>query len=710
MNGWGRQNDPGHGKGLASASLFGRFALRSPDGAEIPISNRRAKALLAMLCLGQGQPIERAQLSQLLWAGRFESHARASLRQCLLDLGKLLEPHGTDILLVTRSTVRLNRAAIASDLGDLEAALADARALDAAKLLSTIGTAPLIAGMDFGEAFGSWLADRRMEAEHRLQIAVDDALAAAMLRGDAPGHAALRQAWSLRQPPASPAPGAVRAPADAHCRIAILPFQALNAKDGEDYFADGVVDELITTLGQVPQLLVAGRTSSFHFRASELPFPAIAEALGVAHLIEGSVQRQGETVRIFVRLIDGTSGFESWGQRYDGSLDNIFGLQETVAKAVTTALAETLDLDLDAPLIRDMTRSKEAYDLYLQGRALGSRIFGDGVLDNAIHFLEQAVAIDPLFAEAWVELAEAHHNVAVYTQCLDRNAAAQRMAECAHRAIALSPGLGYPYALLGTYEWTRNNLVGGLDYAFEAYARDPRHPGVAMRVASFLLYCGRTEDAVPYVEAAIDKDPIDPRKYALLWSVHFGRGELADALKAGQRVVDLGWPSMYLALTSAALGRHDLAVEQYQQTKRLVNTIILPPVGSGTMTDAAMDAYWLTAAKGVCSGQEADRRAYFQVLEMMHAMLPDKADLAIAGPAIFTGNAELVFKAFGHHLTPANILAFISLWADIEPVRQIWQHEEFIPFAQRIGMAAAWDKYGWPDLLPFPTNRLLEAD
>jgi hypothetical protein len=225
-----------------------------------------------------------------------------------------------------------------------------------------------------------------------------------------------------------------------------------------------------------------------------------------------------------------------------------------------------------------------------------------------------------------------------------------------------------------------------------------------MRVGSFLIYCGRTGDAVPYVKAALDQDPVDPRKYALLWAVHFGRGELDDALNAAQRVVDLGWPSTYLAFTSAALGRNDLAIEQYQLTKRLVNTMILPPVGSGTMSDEAMDAYWLIGAKGICSGQEADRQIYSQVLEMMYATLHDKADMAISGPAIFTGNAEMVFKTFGHHLTPANILSLLVLWADIDPIRRVWQHPEFIPFAQRIGMAAAWDKYGWPDLLPPPSN------
>ena len=123
------------------------------------------------------------------------------------------------------------------------------------------------------------------------------------------------------------------------------------------------------------------------------------------------------------------------------------------------------------------------------------------------------------------------------------------------------------------------------------------------------------------------------------------------------------------------------------------------------MTQEAADAYWLVAAKGVCSGQEADRQIYFQVLEMMYATLHDKADMAITGPAIFTGNAELVFKTLGQHISPANMLAFLPLWGDVDPIRQIRQHAEFIPFAQSIGMAAAWDKYGWPDLLPPPTNR-----
>jgi hypothetical protein len=169
-------------------------------------------------------------------------------------------------------------------------------------------------------------------------------------------------------------------------------------------------------------------------------------------------------------------------------------------------------------------------------------------------------------------------------------------------------------------------------------------------------------------------------------------------------MVDLGWPSVHLAVATAAMGQHEPAIEQYRLTQRLVNTMILPPAGTEATSTEAMDAYWLIAAKGVCSGVEADRLMYWQVLEMMFATLHDPADQAIVAPAIFTGNAELVFRAYDRQITPANLLSLITLWADVDPIRRIREHPEFIPFAQRIGMAAAWDKYGWPDLLPPPDN------
>jgi TolB-like protein len=697
-----------HARESCSASLFGRFRIHAPNGSEIAIANRRARALLAMLCLARGEAFDRDFLSKLLWAGRFEAHARASLRQCLLDLGKLLAPYGTEMLDVTRTSVSLRPGAMLTDLGALEDMLARGDHAAAAVQLAAIGTRPILDQMDLGDGFNQWLSRYRSDAEARLRSAIEDSLAELLRAGNEAAHAQLFLASSLRCLVVSPS--AAEASPAGTARLAVLPFQPLGQNQGHDYFADGMVDELITALGQVPQLVVSGRTSSFHFRGSDLSPSQIAAELGVSHLIEGSVQRQGDRVRIHAHLIAGATGVELWGARFDGSLDDVFAFQEQVAQAITAAIGAALGIDMEPPRVRGMTRSKEAYDLYLQGRSLCARVMGDGVLDKGIGLLEQALEIDPGFAEAWVVLAEAHQMVAVYTQCSDRPAAIARMAECARQALALVPDLGYPRALLGIERWIAGDIVGALDLAFEAYRLEPKNPAIPMRLGSMLAYIGRTEQATPYIEAAVDQDPIDPRKYALVWAVHMARNDLAAARDAGQRMVDLAFPSLYLACSTAALGHHDLAVEQYQLTKQLVNTVVKPPAGSEAMSSEAMDAYWLMAAKGVCSGREEDRQTYRQMLDFMYATLPDKGDLAIAAPAIFTGHAELAFKALGDSASPANMLAYIELWNPVEPMCHIWQHPEFIAFAQRSGMAAAWDKYGWPDLLPPPSNSLAQAN
>lgn len=687
---------------VCRASLFGGFQLRRADGSEIAIANRRARGILAMLCAQSGRPIDRDILSKLLWPGRFEAHAKASLRQCLLDLGKLLAPLGAEILDVTRSTVALNPGLIDTDFAELEAAVVQGDDERAIELLNAIGTQPILDHMDFGGAFNRWLAQCRCDTEKRLSIAVEQRLAALIEAGTEDTHTQLLAASSARHSDARQTAAPSRL--DSKTRIAVLPFQPLCAEERHDYFTDGIVDELITALGQVPQLLVAGRTSSFHFRDTELAIPQIADALGVTHLIEGSVQQQSERVRVHVHLIDGATGFELWGGRYDGTLDMIFRLQENVAQAVTNALAEALNLSMPAPQVRQMTHSKVAYDLYLQGRTLSFRLFGDGQLDTAVNLLSQAVSLDPDFAEAWLLLAELHQLIAIYTACLDRPAESALMAACVERALAIKPDLGQAYSLLGLHRLVQNDFVGALDLAFKGYEMEPNNPQVAMRLGSYLMFCGRTDAGIYYIEEALAQDPIDGRKHMLRGTGRFNRGDIDGAIADYQRSVELGFASIYLAVATAATGQYDLAVEQYMQTRLLLNKSIFPPAGTTPMTPEVMDAYWLVAAKGVCSGKSEDREAYCRTLDYLHLTMHDNGDHAIALPTVFMGYTEMLYKTLGERISPSNIACLISIWADIDPIRQIWQHPEFIPFAQRIGMAAAWDKHGWPDLLPPPSN------
>jgi TolB-like protein len=684
---------------VAFASLFGRFQLRSAEGGEITISNRRVRALLAMLCLAPDEPIERDYLSKLLWPGRFEAHAKASLRQCLLDLGKLLGP---GLVEVSRSRVSLNSAAIRTDLGELENALQRGDCAAAAAQLAALGGAPLLDQLEFGDGFADWLARHRTKTEQRLQAAVAASLAALERDGETELHARLLTSWRLRQP----ATQAILPPSRTAGKtaIAVLPFRPIGMSEAQDYFADGIVDELITMLGQVPELRVAGRTSSFHFRNSELASPALAEALRVAHLIEGSVQRQGEQVRIHVHLIDGATGFESWGQRFDGTLDNIFVLQEEVAQAVTAAIGSTLGIAMQQPRTQGMTRSKRAYDLYLQGRALNARLFGDGVLARAAEFVEEAVSLDPQFADAWVLLGDIHQRMGIYLVETDLTEASAIMADCVRKALAIKPSLGHAYGLLALHEFTRNNIVGSLDLAFKGYEVEPNNPAVSVRIGGLLLFCGLTRQGMRYLDEAIEQDPADGRHYMVRSAGQLNLGNIDAAIADAQRCVDLGFPSIWLGVAHAAAGNHGAAVDYYQQSRLMLNNSVPPPSGIAPMSPEVMDAYWLVAAKGVCSGVPEDRETYCRTLDFLHATMVEKEHLAITAPAVFMGYADLVFKTIGTRITLQNLACLMSIWADIDPIRQVWQHPEFIPFAQRIGMAAAWDKYGWPDLLPAPSN------
>ena len=678
------------------ASLFGSFRLVAPDGAEIVIAGKRAQALLAMLCVQPGVAVEREQCCQLLWPGKFTAHARASLRQTLLALKQQLAPIHGDFLQITRDRVAVNAAALHSDLGDLEQALGQGSAAAASRLLLTIGDKPLLDQLELGEPFRHWLDGQRAQADQRLQQAVEHALAECQRRGDEAGTGQLRDAWRLHGSTAA------LSGADRRIRIAVLPFQSPDADGNPTPIAQGLFDELITTLGQRSELLVAGRTSSMNARKLGRRLPRIARALHVSYLLEGSIQRLNGDLRIHVSLVDGHNGFELWGQGYQGTHSDIFGLQDEVAGSVSREVSRVLQLKPVAPGPRKTSPSQAAMKLYLQGRALTMRAIGDGVLARAIELLEQALAIEPEFAAGWTALAEAHVYTTVYTPCLDRVAKSAKMAECALRAIELDPTQGHARAMLGIHRWTENDPTGALDLAHEAYRLEPDNPDVTLRLGSFLLYIGRTREALPYIEAAIEQDPVNGRNFAMLSVAQLNLGNIERAIAAGQRMVDLGLPSLWLGVATAAAGQNELAVEQYRQTRLLMNTVIFPPAGTRPLSGSALNTYWKIAARGVCSGRKIHRTVYCTMLDYLHATLPDPCDTSIVAPAIWMGYSKMVFKTLGTQITPANMYCLMSLWADIEPIRQTRLHPEFLSFAERIGLVAAWEKYGWPDLLPRP--------
>ena len=678
---------------MLRATLFGAFTLATSEGGAITVSNRRARALLAMLCLAPGETFERDFVSKLLWPGRFPAQARASLRQCLLTIDKSLTPAAGGVLDLSHGRIAIGVGRVQTDLGNLESALAEGRIGDACGALRDIGNKHLLDQIEIGAPFASWLSAQRRHVESRVRIAVDRALAEMARNGEIASEQRLGDLWRACE----------RTPAqrEGNARVAVLPFEQYDTVGGAFFLAEGVVDELSFRLGGIPAVTIVGRTSVASVAGSGPSLSKMATALDASHLIEGSVHRSPDGIRVHIRLIDGRSGAEIWSDRYDGTVSDAIGSRDLIGSHFVTGLCDALGVSGPPTPVRRMTANREAYALYLQGRALTMRTIGDAVIAKAIDRLEQALEIDPDFAECWAALAEAHLYSATFTPAADRLERAEQMAHCARRAIALDATQGHARVTLAVYEFTQHNAVSALDLAFEARRLAPNDSEVAVRLGQFLLFLGRPREALRHIEAAIDHDPVHGRNYAALCCAHLCLGDIDRAVEAGESMADLGFPAGPLAIAYAANGEHARATELYYSFRMLLGTMFMSPAGTAPLDDAARDAYFMFAAKGVCSGDPEARSAYCQMLDGLHQVMADPYDISIAYPAIYMGHAELVMKIYREQPNLSNLFGLMSLWSDVDPVRRTVEHPDFMAFAEQIGFVTAWEKHGWPErMLP----------
>ena len=243
------------------------------------------------------------------------------------------------------------------------------------------------------------------------------------------------------------APAPAQAPAaEGAPSIAVLAFADLSPAKDQEYFSDGISEEILNALARVKGLKVAGRTSSFHFKGRNEDLHAIGAALGVQNVLEGSVRKQGNRVRITAQLIEAKDGFHLWSRTYDGELTDVFELQERIARAITEELKVVLQGDPRARLAPVATRNPEAYALYLQATAIFNRRDGSRFAD-AISQLDQAVVLDPGYARAHSRLAALHAVTPSYS-ARDVKASLAAAEKHARRAIELDAGLAEPHAVL----------------------------------------------------------------------------------------------------------------------------------------------------------------------------------------------------------------------------------------------------------------------
>jgi len=291
--------------------------------------------------------------------------------------------------------------------------------------------------------------------------------------------------------------------------IAVLPFSDLSPAHDQDYFSDGMAEEILNALAQVKDLKVAGRTSSFFYKGKNEDLRAIGKALGVANILEGSVRKQGDKVRITAQLIRSDDDFHLWSQAYDGDLSDVFQLQERIARAITDQLKAVLSDDQKTHLVLVGTSNADAYTLYLQATAaLNQRDYPK--MGEAIGWLEKALQLDPNFARAHARLAMLH----VVGQA-PYGASKIEAEKHARVALALDPKLAESYTALAFLARVQRRFADARVAMDSALAREPDDAGVIFYDAQLLINTGYTRRGIERLDRALAIDHMLPN--ALHW-------------------------------------------------------------------------------------------------------------------------------------------------------------------------------------------------
>ena len=317
--------------------------------------------------------------------------------------------------------------------------------------------------------------------------------------------------------------------------IAVLPFADMSPDKDQDYFADGIAEELLNSLARIKDLEVRGRTSSFYFKGRHEDLHTISDMLNVKYILEGSVRKAGNQVRITVQLIDSITDNHLWSKTYDRSLDDIFAIQEDIAQSVVEALEITLSVG-ELGRMQGMTGNVAAYEDYLEGRSLSRYVEREYHL-RAIEHLERAVTLDPGFGLAWGELADTY-TTAANMVISDRADEFNKKAEqAAARAITIAPESLYAVNATANLQMQHREWKEAEETLRKAHSRSPNDYTVNINYAFFLQNVGRPREAIEYFQRAAKAEPLAV------------------------------FPALWKAFAYEMMGNYDRALQEYQRTK-----------------------------------------------------------------------------------------------------------------------------------------------
>jgi TolB-like protein/Tfp pilus assembly protein PilF len=354
--------------------------------------------------------------------------------------------------------------------------------------------------------------------------------------------------------------------------IAVLPFSDMSAARDHEFFCEGMSEELINALGRVPDLRVASYTSSSRFKGKGLDTRSIGRELRVAWLLEGSVRKSGDMVRIAVQLIRADDGFSAWSSRFDRRLDDIFTVQDDITGMIAETLVKRVG-GFTGLVVTSKTSSAEAYSLYLEGRYLWNKRPGD-VVWQALDRFERAIAMDPNFAPAHAALAAVYGTLGAWESgVLPPGEAFAKSKAAATRALELDPQLAAGHTAIGYttlhFDWNANRASKQFD---QAIALNPAWVDAHHWQSHALCAAGRFQESLTACGRIVELDPLNPLMHAhVAWHYYMAQ-EYADALAHAERVVRMEssfhWGYFFAGWALERLGRHAEAVTALREAVR----------------------------------------------------------------------------------------------------------------------------------------------
>jgi len=459
--------------------------------------------------------------------------------------------------------------------------------------------------------------------------------------------------WSGHRPSAPSAPAS----------IAVLPFVNMSSDKEQEYFSDGLAEEMLSSLAKIPGLHVAGRTSAFQFKGKNEDLRVIGQRLNVATVLEGSVRKEGHRVRITAQLIKVDDGFHLWSESYDRELNDIFAVQEEIARAVAGSLKVALLGEKTATPSSRGTNA-EAYNTYLQGRYFLERRSEEN-MDRAVGYFEQAIKLDPGYAPAWVGLAMAHNRQALFGYAPFAEAFRKGRA-AAEQALALDRSLAGASAELGIVQMAHDWDWVGADASFKrALALEPGNAPVVLRAGDLALALGRFDEALALNRRSVELDPLSAEAQLFLGIAALYAGRLEEAAAGFTKALELNpaYPS-----TRVFLGRVYLAQSHPQEALAEM--------------DLEPEPYWRLYGQALAYhtlGRKKESDAALAELTVKHEA---SAPFQIACVYAFRGEADRAFEWLERSYTRADTGL---IWLKADPhLKSLERDARWAPFLKKM--------------------------